>query len=315
MYYKARVWDIGKGCRRFRGLGLFLIRKLFHKRVWQQIFLERLSEPLHLNLISIFVALFGTLRMKIFYDLCVRQQHAFGLLAAADAASRAGCKRVTAIEFGVASGAGLLNICKLASRITKATGIEFDIVGFDNVSGMPPLRDYRDHPELYQPGWYPMTSPDALRAALPPNAKLLLGDIAQTVDGFMAGHDTSSPIGFVSVDVDYYWSTLECLRCLRSTPEHYLPTVTMYFDDVGSPEHNPWCGELRAIDEFNHQDEMRKIAPINFLRERRLFRNAAWIAKMYFCHIFDHPNRFEVLRNYGHVALGNPYLNIPTQER
>lgn len=294
---------------------MFLLKKLFYRRIWRQIFLERLSEPLHLNLISLFVALFGTLRMKIFYDLCVRQQHAFGLLTAADAALSAGYGRVTAIEFGVASGTGLLNICKLASRITKVTGVAFDIVGFDNVSGMPPLRDYRDHPELYQPGWYPMTSPDALRAALPANATLLLGDIAQTVDGFMVGHDKKSPIGFVSVDVDYYWSAVECLKCLSDAPEHYLPTVAMYFDDVGGPDHNPWCGELLAINEFNANNQMRKIAPINFLRETRLFRNAAWIAKMYFCQVFDHRNRFEVLQNYGHVAMGNPYLNIPEQER
>jgi hypothetical protein len=294
---------------------VFLVRKLFRRRVWRQIFLERLSEPLHLNLISLFVALFGGLRMKIFYDLCVRQQHAYGLLNAADAALSAGYKRVTAIEFGVASGTGLLNICKLADRITKETGVAFDIVGFDNVSGMPPLRDYRDHPELYQPGWYPMTSPEALKAALPKNATLLLGDIAQTVGEFIARHDKASPIGFVSVDVDYYWSAVECLKCLRAAPEHYLPAVTMYFDDVGGAAHNPWCGELLAIREFNAENEMRKIAPINFLRETRLFRNAAWIPKMYLCHVFDHQNRFEVLRNYGHVAMGNPYLNIPERER
>lgn len=47
-----------------------------------------------------------------------------------------------------------------------------NIVGFDDVSGMPALRDYRDHPEAYQPGWYPMEAPDRLRAKLPTIAKL-----------------------------------------------------------------------------------------------------------------------------------------------
>jgi hypothetical protein len=60
----------------------------------------------------------------------------------------------------------------LAKKITKATGVSFNIVGFDDVSGMPALRDYRDHPEAYQPGWYPMEAPDRLRAKLPTIAKL-----------------------------------------------------------------------------------------------------------------------------------------------
>jgi hypothetical protein len=108
---------------------------------------------------------------------------------------------------------------------------------------------------------------------------------------------------------------VECLKCLRAPAQHYLPAVTMYFDDVGAPAHNPWCGELLAINEFNAESRLRKIARINFLRETRLFRNASWLAKMYLCHVFDHQNRFDVLRGYGHVAMGNPYLNIPEQER
>ena len=293
---------------------MFLLKRLSQRRIWRQVALERLSEPLHLNLASMFVAAFGSLRMKIFYDLCVRPQHAYGLLNAADAAIEGGHKRTTVIEFGVADGAGLINICELGKRITKTTGVQFDVVGFDGGSGMPPYRDYRDHPEMYQPGWYRMQDPEALRRALPANASLHIGDIAETVAQYVAEHDRKSPIGFVSVDVDYYWSAAEALRFLTGDPLHYLPRIAMYFDDVGHPWHNPWCGELLAINEFNATNDYRKISRINFLRETRLFKNASWIRKMYFCHVFDHPERLERLRNYGQVDLGNPYLGLERRE-
>jgi hypothetical protein len=294
---------------------MFLLRKLAQRQIWQRLLVERLSEPIHLNILALLVALFGSLRMKIFCDLLVRQQHAFGLLNAADEAVAAGHSRVTVIEFGVANGAGLMNLCKLGERISKQTGVAFDFVGFDNVSGMPPYRDYRDHPEMYQPEWYRMEQPEMLQASLSPNARLVLGDVASTVPKFMAEHPQSSPIGFISIDVDYYWSAAEALKCLTADPLHYLSSVTMYFDDVSRPGHNPWCGELLAINEFNEANDLRKIAPVNFLRESRLFKNAAWLGKMRYCHVFDHPHRLSALKTYGHVDLGNPYLNIRARER
>lgn len=293
----------------------FFLRRLSRPHIWKRLLLERFSEPLHLNLLSLFIAAFGSVRAKIFFDLCTRQQHAFGLLTAADDALAGGYKSVTVIEFGVANGAGLLNICALAEKITRTTGVSFNIVGFDNVSGMPPLRDYRDHPELYQPGWYPMEAPGQLRAKLPANAQLILGDIATTVPRFLSALPSESPIGFVSIDVDYYWSAVDALQSLVGTAELYLPRVTMYFDDVSSVTHNLWCGELAAIANFNDANALRKIAPFNFLRESRLFKNAKWLGQMYTLHVLDHPARFTALKNYGHVVLDNPYLGLHGQER
>jgi hypothetical protein len=293
----------------------FIRRKLSRIHIWERLLVERFSEPLHLNLLALFVAVFGSVRSKIFFDLYIRQQHAFGLLTAADDALTNGYKRVTVIEFGVANGAGLLNICSLAEKITKITGVSFDIVGFDNVSGMPPLRDYRDHPELYQPGWYPMEAPDRLRSSLPPNARLILGELSLSIPEFLSTQPEQSPIGFVSLDVDYYWSSTEALKCFAGAAELYLPRVTIYLDDVSSVAHNPWCGELAAIGDFNQLHKMRKIASFNFLRESRLFKNARWLSQMYTLHVLDHPARFSLLENYGHVALENPYLSLKGQER
>jgi len=132
------------------------INKFRHAYIWKRIFYERLTEPFHLNLISFFVWLFGSYRMKSDYDLILRSQHAYALFKAADLAKSEKKESVTVIEFGVATGAGLFNIQEIAKNVTKDTGIKFDIYGFDSGEGMPPPVSYKDHPELYQEGDFPM---------------------------------------------------------------------------------------------------------------------------------------------------------------
>src|SRR5436190_7273981 len=120
-----------------------LLTSLLSRRdVWERIAVERLTEPLHLNVIAGLVAIFGGTRAKISFDLLVRQQHAFGLLHAADTAVARGVQRVTVVELGVGAGTGLLNLCALAAEVTKITGVEVDIIGFDTGSGLPPPIDF-----------------------------------------------------------------------------------------------------------------------------------------------------------------------------
>src|SRR6266542_2188455 len=121
------------------------IRTIARPHILKRILVERLTEPLHLNILSL-AAAFGSYRAKISFDLIVRQQHAYGLLRAVDDARSRGLAAVTVVELGVGSGAGLLNICEIATRLTAETGIAFEIYGFDTGRGMPPPRDHRDHP-------------------------------------------------------------------------------------------------------------------------------------------------------------------------
>jgi hypothetical protein len=51
-------------------------RKLRMRRIWWRMFLERGTEPLHLNLLSLLVAAVGGFRMKVEFDLVLRQHHA-----------------------------------------------------------------------------------------------------------------------------------------------------------------------------------------------------------------------------------------------
>lgn len=257
----------------------------------ERVFRERLSEPLHLNFIALLVAIFGDVRSRTYFDLYVRPQFAFGVLHAADVAKRAGLSRVTVLEFGVAAGAGLMNLSEIAERVTRATAIGIDVVGFDGGAGLPEPRDYRDHPDLYTPGTFPMTDPGVLTRQLPGNTRLVLGQFDETVPEFVSKCSSEAPIGFVSVDVDYYFSAVDTLRIFEGEPEFYLPLTTLYFDDIWFEQHNPWCGERLAIREFNDRHTFRKIAPFTELRGKRLFKSARWIDQTFTLHVLDHPSR------------------------
>ena len=283
-----------------------LFSNLVQRESLERFLRERLSEPLHLNLLSLPVALFGSTRSKVYFDLCARPHHAYGLLAAADRARGLGHERVTVIEFGVGSGAGLMNLCELGDRIGRETGIGFDIVGFDTGSGMPDALDYRDHPEFYQPRGIALPAPERLRAALPKNAELIIGPLRATVSEF----DPRSPIGFASIDVNYYSCARDCLTVFTRAPHKYQPVVDLYLDDIGAAGHNEWCGELRAIREFSDAHETRRIARTNFLREQRLFKNASWISQFYSLYVLDHPARSIAVGQVQAAASTNPSLRL-----
>ena len=266
---------------------------LLHKvpRRLGRVLYERFPEPLHLNILSIFVALFGNYKMRIACDLVVRQQYAFSLLKTAELALAQGLRSVTVIEFGVAAGAGLVNICEISRNITKLTGVDFEIYGFDSGKGMPPPRDHRDHPEVFSEGSFPLIDRSALIRALPHNAKLILGDIEETLPSFIARLSPTSPVGFVVVDVDYYSSAKECLNVFIGAPDHYLPWTLVYLDDTGFESANPWAGELLAVREFNDENEMRKIHLFTGLRHKRLFKHTSWFDQVYLLHVLDHARR------------------------
>jgi hypothetical protein len=262
-------------------------KSLFELR--SRLFLEYLSQPLHVTAIAALVYLFGGFRAKVAFDLVRRRQHAYALLQCADWALAHGLNKLTVLECGVASGIGLWNMIDVGRKVTRLTSVQFEFVGFDTGTGLPQPRDYRDHPERFQGGDYPM--PEGLRRSLPSNARLVLGDLADTVPPFVAELSAQAPIGFVAVDLDYYSSTRQALKLLEGPPECYLPVTLMFFDDIGFPTANDFCGERLAINEFNDAHELRKIELDRFLRYRRVYKNSNWLDRLYQLHVLDHPAR------------------------
>jgi hypothetical protein len=285
----------------------YVLRRLGNRRKLRKILRERMTEPLHLNILSLFVALFGNYRSKVNFDLIVRQQYAFPILFAADLARTHKIPQVTIAEMGVAAGAGLMNMCQIAERVRALTGVRFHVVGFDTGTGMPPAVDYRDLPELYQAGDYPMDF-DRLRKSLPAFAELVVGNLKDTVPARASQLREDAPLAFLSVDVDYYSSAKHALDLLTGPASSYLPIVPVYLDDIGSYSCSPWTGEMLAVNEFNEEQPMRKIAPFTLLRSRRIFKNPQWIDRMFACHVHDHPIRSPGTLRERQKYLANEYL-------
>lgn len=269
--------------------------------------LERLTEPLHLNAMAGLVYAFGSFRTKVAFDLILRHHHAYGILSAADQAKEMGKNRLTLLEFGVAGGTGILNMAQVAAQVTRATGVEFDIYGFDSGQGLPPPRSFRDHPELWQAGDFVMDVP-RLQRELPSNVTLVLGEISETVPGWLASFDGTAPIGFVSLDLDYHYSTRDAVQVFNGPAESYLPRTCVYLDDIEHPSHNSYCGELLAINEFNDEQQLRKIEKHPFLQKSRIFQRAPWIDHIYTLHVLDHSSRSTLDQGRSAQKLLNPYL-------
>src|SRR5262249_10852493 len=235
------------------------------------------------------VQVFGSFSSKVAFDLVRPRKYAFGTLEAARGARDQGKREVTIIEFGVAAGGGLLGMCDLAKRVTEITGVKIKVVGFDTGVGMPPPVDYRDHPDLYQAGDFPMDQ-ESLRKKLPSNARLIIGELGDTVPRFLAELNTEAPIGFVPVDVDYHSSAVAALQIFADPiPSKYLPLPILYLDDIVLPSHSRFSGELLAVEEFNAAHQLRKIDQHRFLRSQRIFKQARWIDQIFLLHVFDHP--------------------------
>ena len=277
-------------------------------------FLQRLTEPLHLNLISLYVLIFGSLKKKIAYDLVLRPQHAYGVMHAAEQAKKQGLGRITVIEFGVANGAGLMNLINISQKVTSVTGVEIEIFGFDTGRGMPEPLDYRDHPEYYNTGDFPMNSL-ALEKEIKNKAKIIYGDIENSLKAFISTLSCESPIGFVTIDVDYYSSCKNVLELFKSEATYFLPLTYVYLDDIFMPHHNSRCGELLAVSEFNAEASLRVLKYHQFFMHYRIFKNANWVKQIYFLHLLNHPYRSELKRNRETYVLDNPYLKFEGNEK
>jgi hypothetical protein len=229
---------------------------------------------------------------KLRWQTVERRQYGYPLLQAARLARELGRPGITAIEFGVAGGNGLVALERHAERVAAETGVEVNIYGFDAGIGLPAPLDYRDAPYLFQAGYYAMDT-DALRGRLK-SAKLILGPVEETVPPFLAAEEPP-PIGFVAFDLDYYSSTLAALRIFDADGRHFLPRVACYFDDVLGDiyaAHSEFAGELLAIKEFNAAHTHIKITHVRGVRFAAGLPEP-WHDQIFVAHLFEH-------RDYGH---------------
>ena len=258
-------------------------------------------------MVSVFYLLLGNIQRKIDYDLVPRQPYAFGLKTAFEQCVSEKSSKVLILEFGVASGAGLYNLAEIASKLSKLYNIDYEVIGFDTGKGMPSPIDYRDHPEKYREGDCPPLNLDIEK--LPSKTKVYYGEVSETLKNFDRDLADGSKIGFVSIDVDFYSSTKDCLEVFTYKQSAYLSKTVVYLDDVNNTDHNDYCGELLAVNEFNIRDIPRKIVKMAQLRNYRFFKNALWLDQMYYMHVLDSDYRNpRNWRDKGIAKIYNPYL-------
>jgi len=239
---------------------------------------------------------------RLQYNALIRPEYGFCMYNAAVLALALGYEEISAIEFGVAGGAGLVNMERHAKEIKKELGIDFQIFGFDMGSGLPKPEDYRDMPYMWDEGFFPMDR-QRLDSRLE-MAKLVIGDVRETTTGFHEKY-SPAPIGCIFFDLDYYSSTVGAFKIFDTDPSQYLPRVYCYFDDVlseGLRANNEYVGVLRAINEFNEGIGDQKIAKIPGLMVSRKIP-AYWNEQIYVFHDFGHPKYCDF--------IGNPHRDLP----
>jgi hypothetical protein len=211
----------------------------------------------------------------------------WGSLHGVHLAQALGIGAVSVIEFGVAGGNGLVQLEVIGQALQASLGVQVLVYGFDTGRGLPAPVDVRDCPNLFSGGDYPMDV-EKLRSRLR-RAELLVGDVADTVDPFLAR--PPPPVAFVSFDLDLYSSTAAGLRLFAGGYEALLPRVHCYFDDLTGFTYGDFNGERLAIKEFNEQHELRKISPVYALTHYVPRRCAGdlWLEKTYLAHVLDHP--------------------------
>jgi len=224
----------------------------------------------------------------------LRKPYAWGMLQGALLGAGLGLKRVSAVEFGVAGGNGLVAMEAIADRIEQLVNVKIDIYGFDSGVGLPAPADYRDVPNLCSPGLYAMDE-GKLRSRLH-RSKLVLGEIKNTVGEFVASNP--APLSFIACDFVLYASTAHGLKILDAAEATVLPRVHCYFDDVLGFTYADYNGERLAIHEFNAAHQMRKISPIFGLKYYvpKQYSGEMWVDKFWIGHVFDHSR-------YGHRDL------------
>jgi hypothetical protein len=199
---------------------------------------------------------------------------------------------VSVIEFGVGEGYGLLLMQEYARAIERESGVHVHVYGFDGGRGIPKgTGDYRDHPDVWMPGDYPMDEP-VLRRKLRPQTQLVIGDVTDTVKT----QAVAAPIGFIAFDLDLYSSTSAALQILVRPGQQLLRRVALYFDDIDDVYNHEWAGELLAIREFNERWPSIKIDHWRGLSVNRPFPNAMWLPRMYVAHDLDAISRVKLSR-------------------
>src|SRR5262245_44741459 len=244
-------------------------------------------------------------KTRALWELSKRPAYLLGVLTAAEEALKHKVPEISVIEFGVAGGDGLVTLQTEAEAVERETGVRIKVYGFDaGAQGLPAfIGDYRDHPDAWQPGDFPMDE-SALRSRLTSRTTLILGSVRETSVKFFKDFQPP-PVGFVSFDLDLYSSTREALQIFCVPDKKMLWHVPLYFDDIEFLFNHKFAGELLAIDEFNEQSSRVKIDKWYGVRLGRPFPERPFLEKLYVAHDLEAISGALLKRDVAVLPLGD----------
>jgi len=128
-------------------------RKLREPRIWKRVLLERLTEPLHLNVLSLFIGLFELFAKNSLRSDSQAGTTLFSILRAAADARKSGLEKLCIVEFGVAPAPVSEHV-----RNSEASdeGNGGDIKAFLYTARECPRRSTTAITRLYREGDFPM---------------------------------------------------------------------------------------------------------------------------------------------------------------
>jgi hypothetical protein len=215
-----------------------------------------------------------------------RPHYAYAMFSAAVLARELGYRSISAIEFGVHDGSGLIDMEYHAMDIQKYLGVYFEIYGFPGLEEIDRPIDYSDVPYLWRSGQHAADRGKLAQMLL--RAKLVSGPLKEATDSFFDVYKPA-PIGVVFEDFYQYRETLDTFNIFSRDGCWYLPRVFMYFDNtLGTSEH---AGSLLAIRKYNELNEQKKIDLLSLKAEELSIRWKKWNylgKKFYLWHSFMH---------------------------
>src|SRR4051812_39058868 len=114
-----------------------------------------------------------------------RAHYALSLMYGVAQAMCLGIDRISALEFGVWKGGGLIDLHKAAKHFEEATGVKTDIYGFDTFSkGLGKPQGHVDHPEIWSEAMFELPNPQKVKNSMPEGVELVIGDVHETVTEF-----------------------------------------------------------------------------------------------------------------------------------
>ncbi len=247
----------------------------------KKIFLKKIYK----FILSRFSFLFS-FKTKVKLKIISRPHYAYCIFNACQLAHRLGLKSMSVIEFGVATGNGLICIEEIVAEMEKLFDIKIEIYGFDSSQGLPKPIDYRDLPYHWKEGFFKMDY-EILQNKLR-KTQLVIGDLKDTSKTFFEKY-SPAPIGAIFHDLDFYSSTKIALNLFKENNEFFLPRIFNYFDDIVGSEielYNDFSGERLAINEFNEENKDIKISPCyNLICQKNI---SSWYHQIFITHIFKH---------------------------